>query len=591
MQNTETGTTTYSYDAVGNLASVAQPNGVVHAYTYNPRNQLTDLSVGAPLAAPVASYAYTLDATGRRTSVAELTGRTVTYVYDNLYRLTGETIAGDPSATPQNGTISYTYDAVGNRTQMQSTVPAIPAGLFFYDSNDRLSTDAYDAGGNTTGSGGVTYTYDFENRIIGTNTNISITHNGDGQRVRKVVGSTTTTYLVDELNPTGYAQVLVETIQAPGFVAAQPRQYVYGLDLVSQRRFIPSCANCTVGSFEVRYYAYDGHGSVRQLTDPAGAVTDTYTYDAFGNLTSSTGTTPNHYLYAGEQFDEDLNLYYNRARYLDVRTGRFWSMDAYEGGAQSPASLHKYLYAGADPMNLLDPSGNISLGEIATSFSVQAILIRAGIGATIGAIDSALAGTSVTSGALQGAVLAAVAPKIPGKVFFFLGAYGIFDALRNEQYAAAAFRFSLFGIGVFAQTRGFQSFSAFKRVFGRAGPGKSWHHIVEQTPENLARFGQENIHNPQNIAAVKEGAGLTHRKITGFYQSKQPRLTGSPTLTVREWLNTMSFQEQYTFGLETLQRFGGGGPINLFGILNPWVWPSVLEPFGDGDDDEQPPDY
>ncbi len=100
---------------------------------------------------------------------------------------------------------------------------------------------------------------------------------------------------------------------------------MYGLDLVSQRRFIPSCANCTVGSFEVRYYAYDGHGSVRQLTDSTGAVTDTYTYDAFGNLISSTGTTPNHYLYAGEQFDSDLNLYYNRARYLDVRSGRFWT--------------------------------------------------------------------------------------------------------------------------------------------------------------------------------------------------------------------------------------------------------------------------
>jgi hypothetical protein len=44
----------------------------------------------------------------------------------------------------------------------------------------------------------------------------------------------------------------------------------------------------------------------------------TYDYDAFGNLLHSTGSTFNEFLFAGEQFDSDLNLYYNRARYLNV---------------------------------------------------------------------------------------------------------------------------------------------------------------------------------------------------------------------------------------------------------------------------------
>lgn len=52
---------------------------------------------------------------------------------------------------------------------------------------------------------------------------------------------------------------------------------------------------------------YDGDGN-RALTDTTGAVTDTYDYDAFGNLIHSTGTTPNVYLYSGEQFDPDLHL-------------------------------------------------------------------------------------------------------------------------------------------------------------------------------------------------------------------------------------------------------------------------------------------
>src|SRR5271166_4197136 len=85
---------------------------------------------------------------------------------------------------------------------------------------------------------------------------------------------------------------------------------------------------------------------------------DSYDYDAFGNLTNSTGSTPNVYLFAGEQFDPALNLYYNRARYLNTTTGRFWSMDTAEGNNRDPLSLHKYLYAEGNPVDNLDPSGN-----------------------------------------------------------------------------------------------------------------------------------------------------------------------------------------------------------------------------------------
>jgi RHS repeat-associated protein len=99
----------------------------------------------------------------------------------------------------------------------------------------------------------------------------------------------------------------------------------------------------------------------------AGSVV-TYDYDAFGNLIHSTGSTPNNYLFAGEQFDPDLNLYYNRARYLNTSTGRFWSADTFEGESNDPLSLHKYLYGAGDPVNGIDPSGNdFDLGSLATA--------------------------------------------------------------------------------------------------------------------------------------------------------------------------------------------------------------------------------
>jgi RHS repeat-associated protein len=115
---------------------------------------------------------------------------------------------------------------------------------------------------------------------------------------------------------------------------------------------------------------------VRFLTDSTGAVSDTYDYDAFGNLINSVGTTPNNYLFAGEQFDPDINLYYNCARYLDVRRGRFWGMDTDEGDDHEPLSLHKYLYASANPVNNIDPSGHddFDMASIGTSESMSETL-------------------------------------------------------------------------------------------------------------------------------------------------------------------------------------------------------------------------
>jgi RHS repeat-associated protein len=359
---------------VSNLQSVAYPNGVTHNYTYNTRNQLTNLGVtkGAGTPTPIASYAYALDAAGHRTGVTELSGRTVSYGYDNLYRLTNETIASDLNG--MNGLVSYTYDPGGNRTQKVSTLPGYPGGTSSYNANDQLATDTYDNDGNTTASNGLGYIYDFENHLL-QQSGISFVYDGDGNRVAKTVAGVTTTYLVDEVNPTGYAQVIQESVTTTAGISTVA--YVYGLQLLNQRRDPVGQAR------QISWYDYDGHGSVRALTDQNGAVTDTYDYDAFGNLIHSTGSTPNNYLFAGEQFDPDLGLYYNRARYMNMSTGRFWSMDDDEGNGYEPVSLHKYLYAGANPAGNIDPTGH--------DFDIGSVTFAAGEGATIGEEEDAAA--------------------------------------------------------------------------------------------------------------------------------------------------------------------------------------------------------
>ena len=76
-------------------------------------------------------------------------------------------------------------------------------------------------------------------------------------------------------------------------------------------------------------------------------------------------TTPNNYLYRGEQYDPDLGLYYLRARYYNPLTGRFMSRDPYDGSTILPVTLHKYLYASGDAVDRIDPRGRADLFEYA----------------------------------------------------------------------------------------------------------------------------------------------------------------------------------------------------------------------------------
>jgi RHS repeat-associated protein len=64
---------------------------------------------------------------------------------------------------------------------------------------------------------------------------------------------------------------------------------------------------------------------------------------------------------SGEQYDSDLGLYYLRARYYNPATGRFLSRDPEDGIPTDPATLHKYVYASGDPVNLADPSGRATI--------------------------------------------------------------------------------------------------------------------------------------------------------------------------------------------------------------------------------------
>jgi RHS repeat-associated protein len=373
--------TTYSYDPAGNLAGYAYPNTVQTSNVFNTLNRLTQTcqattSPACSASSKLGSFTYTLGAAGDRTAVAELSGRGVSYGYDNDYHLLSETITSDPAGN--NGSETYTYDAVGNRLTLNSTIPSLSGGnTYVYDSNDRLSTETYDNDGNTTVSVGITNTYDFENHML-KHGSVSMVYDGDGNRVSETGAGVTTKYLVDTLNPTRYSQVLDELVSG-----AVTKTYTYGLQRISENQLVSS-------TWTPSFYGYDGHGNVRFLTSSAGSIGNTYTLDAFGAQIASTGTIANSYLYSGERFDSNLNLYQLRARYYNMLTGRFETMDPKWGEVFNPGTLHKYVYAQGNPVNAVDPTGNGILDE---GILISEVLLRVTLPRTILSISLAICPT------------------------------------------------------------------------------------------------------------------------------------------------------------------------------------------------------
>lgn len=101
------------------------------------------------------------------------------------------------------------------------------------------------------------------------------------------------------------------------------------------------------------YYEQDGLDTVTSLSNSAGALANTYTYDSFGNLTASTGTLVNPFRYTAREFDLETGIYQYRTRYYDQSVGRFISEDSigFKGGVDF------YTYVNNRPINSTDPTG------------------------------------------------------------------------------------------------------------------------------------------------------------------------------------------------------------------------------------------
>ncbi|WP_270164504.1 S8 family serine peptidase [Paenibacillus sp. SYP-B4298] len=380
--------TIYSYYADGSRQRVEYPGGVKEEYSYTANNQLSELKnwKGTTL---LDTYSYTYDAAGNQTSKYEMvngTNKGTFYTYDELNRLKQ---VQEPFL--KDKVTSYRYDAAGNRTEEKTTQgSSVTIVTYSYNEQNRLQSTVsqtasetqtdryrYDGNGNmihksrevtkalnlasppvtTFGmfiegqtnenarisdivSGTESYTYNVWNQMVKSSSGsgtVNYAYNGEGYRTKKITGNQTTHYLYES------DKVVLET-DGSGKVLARN---VYGLNLLVREMGTEKYA-----------YLYNGHGDVTALVDASGTVQATYAYDAFGNLTESTGTVNNPIRYAGYQYDEESKLYYLNARYYDPKIARFLSEDTYRGSAMDPLSLNYYTYVHNEPLMYVDPSGH-----------------------------------------------------------------------------------------------------------------------------------------------------------------------------------------------------------------------------------------
>lgn len=340
-------TTTFGYDPDSDLTSETSPtSGSVDSFTFDSVDRLTSISDTSG-ATSLFTAVYTRDAKGQVTADTSASTGQSSYRYTALNQVCYAGVSNATACTSAPpASQPFTYDAADNLTQAGTTQQAFNAGgelcwtgptaascgsppagatAYTYDSRGNRTRVA-PAGGTPT-----TLAYDQANSLTALDSTATYAYNGDGLRMSKTVGGTTSQNLwnVSSGIPLLLGDGATTYVDGPG-----------GLPLEQ------------ITGSTVLYLHHDQLGSTRLLTTGTGTSAATYTFDPYGNLTASTGTVTNPFLFAGQYQDSESGLYFMRARYYDPGTGQFLSRDPLASLTRQP-----YSNVADDPLNATDPTG------------------------------------------------------------------------------------------------------------------------------------------------------------------------------------------------------------------------------------------
>jgi RHS repeat-associated protein len=360
--------TKYGYDPVGRLASVTsvvhgimthltrhdyafvpgsdllaglKSDGLESAYHYDTRRDvrtgITNLWDNGGTKSPVGSFSYTYDALGRRTDRVDSGTEANSFDYNPRSELVG--------AEMGTNSYGYVYDGIGNRLVYTNNGAVTTYAANELNQYTNISPSAgnpvYDADGNMTYDGTWAYGWDAENRLVSID---PATTNAGTRRLRFTFDymSRRVGKVVEEYDGSAWTNALTATYVYDGWNllsesrSDQPKvnYYVWGLDLSQTLQGAGG-----VGGLQARvregnlpaplYYAYDANGNVTEVVDKDGASAAHYAYDGFGNTIVQSGpeAAANPYRFSTKYTDDETGLLYYGFRYYSPSLGRWFSRD------------------------------------------------------------------------------------------------------------------------------------------------------------------------------------------------------------------------------------------------------------------------
>ena len=176
--------------------------------------------------------------------------------------------------------------------------------------------------------------------------------------------------------------------------------------------------------YDVYWFEKNLQGDIVAVYDEDGTKLISYTYDAWGNFTTTyhngcTASDPanfNPYRYRSYYYDAELEMYYLQSRYYDPAIGRFINADAteYLGADGTLPSFNLFAYCGNNPVMGYDPTGTINWGNIlkaalvvvAVTVTVAAVVATAGAVAVAAGVATTATVAAATTGAVVGGLVA-----------------------------------------------------------------------------------------------------------------------------------------------------------------------------------------
>ncbi len=433
-----------AYDARGQLAEIGYDNGVTTTYVHDGRMRLASLATVGPDGEVVLAYGYRRDRHGNVLEIED--GRaddgaplgSARYEYDSLYRLTRASL--DPGRAAHAEVLDIGYDELDNITSLVSdrgSASKAHVGTYAYGqgAGPHAVTRAgavdygYDAAGNLTARGDVTYDIDFLGRLTaarrGSETLARFSYGATSERLVKREGDHTAYYAgpdfevrdgvavtyvrVDKerhvkIEEPGFAALLYSDlapaegpdqalVAAPdGAITAGDAWLAQGVDVGALafaeatapsdvRELLAASAAALLGGLaeKQRYLHQDHLGGNVAVTDETGVEFERTEYYPYGLTRYETGEATD-YGFTGKEHDESTGLTYFGARYLDPWVGRFTApdptfavVDDDEKLGHPDEALGAYVYSLSNPVNNKDEDGNLAANALGA-------IIGAGVG-------------------------------------------------------------------------------------------------------------------------------------------------------------------------------------------------------------------